>query len=224
MPETLTIKQAAERIGGLPKDIMFAGVVALTRMAKVIQQDIKKELPNNFTLRNNWIKRGIRITPATKQKQQSEVFTLDDFLALQDTGGTRRDRAEFWIPGKQFKQVTRVDPRKKVIPKKLRDPRIFALQFQVKGGLKGKGKPAKMLPERVRFKSGKQAIVVRRTSKSLPLDVIYLVQEKFIKIPAKEFFQEPAGEAYDEKFQAIYDDAFDQFVLGASSSLVGGLR
>lgn len=217
--EVLTVEQFAKKVTRLPGDMLFAGVVALTRMAKLIQEDLREnQIDKKFIQRNKWIRKGIRITPATKQKQEAEVFTLDAFMALQDTGGTRDDLDEFWIPGKKFREITSVDPKVRVLPKKLRDPRLFALQFQTDRGIRSKGKAR---PFRTQFKSGQKAIVVRPTTSSLPLDVIYLIEER-IKIPKQDFFLEPVEKLYDEKFELVYDKAFDEFVFGATTT--AGLR
>jgi hypothetical protein len=76
----------------LPRQLRFAAALALTRTAQDARAEIVAELPRRFTIRTGWIARGIRIRPATKTRLVATVLSLDDFMALQETGGTKTPR------------------------------------------------------------------------------------------------------------------------------------
>lgn len=71
------------------KQIPFATALALTRTAQDIQSEVRRGLPQRFTLRNDWVRKGIRIERAEKRNLQAKVYTKDDFMVLQETGGSK---------------------------------------------------------------------------------------------------------------------------------------
>ena len=77
----------------LPKQIRYATAVALTRTAKDAQAEVRRQLPERFTIRTGWVAKGIRIKPARKNDLESSVRVMDEFMALQETGGLRRSRS-----------------------------------------------------------------------------------------------------------------------------------
>jgi len=75
--------------------IPYATALALTRLAQGAQVAVKTQAHYAFELRNpRRIEAGIRITPARKQDFRrgdihSEVYDIDPFMALQETGGRK---------------------------------------------------------------------------------------------------------------------------------------
>src|SRR5260370_40269244 len=63
------------------RQIPFALARALTRTAQDAQSDVRSDLPRRFTIRNTWVSRSIRITPATKAKPEAIVGSLEPFTA-----------------------------------------------------------------------------------------------------------------------------------------------
>ncbi|MEM7422077.1 MAG: hypothetical protein AAF334_00060 [Pseudomonadota bacterium] len=100
------------------REIPFATTLSLTWTAKDAQADIQHRLPDRFTIRRTWVAKGIRVKPARKSKNisriTSEVGTADDFMSLQEEGGTKRARSgRLAIPYGARKTRTSVTPRSK---------------------------------------------------------------------------------------------------------------
>jgi len=118
-------------LNSLPKQTRFATAVALTRTAKDAQGKVRQELPERFTIRNGWVAKGIRIRPASKSHLESAVTILDKFMALQETGGTKRSHSG---KGVAIPVGARPTPRSITRPSKfpgalLRKPRHFIAPF-----------------------------------------------------------------------------------------------
>ena len=89
--ETTGARDAFNRtIHQLSKQSKYAAAVALTRTAKDAQEEVRRQLPERFTIRTGWVGKGIRIKPARKDGLEASVRVMDDFMALQETGGSKR--------------------------------------------------------------------------------------------------------------------------------------
>ncbi|MEM9369544.1 MAG: hypothetical protein AAGA26_00170 [Pseudomonadota bacterium] len=100
------------------REIPFATTLSLTWTAKDAQRDVQERLPERFTIRRSWVAKGIRIKPARKSTSiariASEVGTVDDFMGLQEEGGTKRARSgRLAVPYGARKTRTSVTPRSK---------------------------------------------------------------------------------------------------------------
>ena len=86
--------EVAREISDFSKQTPFAIARALTWTAKDAQERIKQELPFRFTLRNNWVRSGIRIKPAKKTQRipTAVVGTPDWFMREQELGAIRRPK------------------------------------------------------------------------------------------------------------------------------------
>lgn len=71
------------------KQLPFAIARSLTWTAQEIQTEVRRELPRRFIIRNTWVSKGIRITPADKRNMTAEVGSLEDFMERQEEGGTK---------------------------------------------------------------------------------------------------------------------------------------
>ncbi|ABK44561.1 conserved hypothetical protein [Magnetococcus marinus MC-1] len=88
--DTRRVAQAADN---LAKQVRYATAVALTRTAQDAQAEVRRRLPERFTIRTGWVAKGIRIKPAKKSDLQASVRVLDPFMALQETGGAKRSQS-----------------------------------------------------------------------------------------------------------------------------------
>ncbi|MBF0097164.1 MAG: hypothetical protein HQM04_10665 [Magnetococcales bacterium] len=73
----------------MEKQIRFAAAKALTQTAQDAQEEIRRQLPERFTIRTGWVAKGIRIVPATPNKLESTVVVKDEFMIQQETGGEK---------------------------------------------------------------------------------------------------------------------------------------
>jgi hypothetical protein len=90
---TLDTKPVIAKVRGIAdKQIPFATALALTRTAQDAQAEIRRQMPQRFTVRNNWIQKGVIIRKATKQDLAALVIDRDDFMTIQETGGTKTPR------------------------------------------------------------------------------------------------------------------------------------
>lgn len=72
----------------------FAMARALTRLAQDAQTEVRRGLPQRFTIRNKFVQGGIRITSANKRKLESSVYSKDDFMGRQEEGGSKRAKGQ----------------------------------------------------------------------------------------------------------------------------------
>ncbi len=97
MSGNLDTRQAQDRfnqtVRQLPKQISYAAALALTRTAQDAQEEVRRQLPERFTVRTGWVAKGVRIKPARKNNLEAAVTVLDDFMALQETGGIKRSHS-----------------------------------------------------------------------------------------------------------------------------------
>lgn len=89
---TIAVKRDFSGLSGSFKQVPFATALALTRTAQDVQAEVRRQLPRRFTIRNNWVSQGIRITKATKQDLTATVYSKDKFMKLQETGGVKTSK------------------------------------------------------------------------------------------------------------------------------------
>lgn len=83
-------KQIERMIGVVdPKQIQFATAKSLTKTAQEVQQAVRADMPQRFTIRRQWVVKGIRIVPATKTNLTATVYSKDPFMERQEAGGLK---------------------------------------------------------------------------------------------------------------------------------------
>lgn len=71
------------------KQFRFAASLALTNTAKEAQGEVRRQLPQRFTIRTGWLAKGIQVRSANRRDLQASVRVLDPFMTMQETGGSK---------------------------------------------------------------------------------------------------------------------------------------
>lgn len=217
-----SLETFAARIVNTTKQIRFAGVLALTRVAFEAQKAVKESLAGKFTLRNKHTQRGIRFTQATKETEESEVFGLDKYIAEHEEGGKRGippGPGEFRIPA--FLHEVAGTTEDKRIKKSIRASTILK-KIDAKGRLPKIGVAR---PFVATMRSGATGIFVRKRDVKaakgrprddrLPIRLLYKFQRKKITLDPRGWFQGTVEKTYDEKFERIYAKAVTDAIRSA---------
>lgn len=134
------------------KQITYGTAVGLTKTAKEGQAAVVGALKDTFTLRGSWwnqnMRHGIKITPATPVKLQSEVKTAADWLEPHETGRDKTPRGRsLAVPTDEVRRNKRM-----IIPRAQRPKGLGAKAFviQTKKGpvlatRRGRGKAKKLV-------------------------------------------------------------------------------
>lgn len=177
----LTVNVDGPRAGlKMLKDEQLPFTIArtLTMCAQDGQASTRVDEQTHFKLRNDWTVQNTKITPATKQKLVSEVYTdtenratgAPDYLERQDEGGERipiGGHTYLAIPTTYMRKLTGDGP----IPAELRPKALLDLagnggRYKTRGG-KMRGLSAKvrgMYFFKVTFKSGSLGIMGREAT------------------------------------------------------------
>lgn len=179
------------------KQVPFAAALALTRLAQVGQARTRSTLSSKFKLRSGWVSGGIRVVPAKKSDWPhpfSAVGSRDQFMVLQETGGTKRPyRApRVAIPGiNQPRGPGGRTPRGQRPRALLRKKRYF-MQRLVSGA-----------------HAGQLALLHRVTGERYPVHVVYLFEPK-VEIKARFHFRETIEQSASRQYAAIFDRVLRQ--------------
>lgn len=104
------------------KQFAFATARALTQTAVEVQTEVKRNMPSRFTLRRDWIVKGMRITKATKSNLVATVYSRDKFMGLQEAGGTKNPLRNYLaIPTSMVKRTPKDLVKKSERPAALGD-------------------------------------------------------------------------------------------------------
>jgi hypothetical protein len=160
------------------RQVPFALARALTRTAQDAQGDVRSDLPRRFTIRNTWVSRGIRITPATKAKPEAIVGSLEPFMARQETGGPKRARSAHHVA---------------VPVKAKRNKRDIIPKGQRPAALKGK-------PGIFKIVTASGAGIMRREGKQrYPLQILYWLKSD-VTVRPRFGFQETTADTVRKRF------------------------
>ena len=83
-------KRLLRFFGDFARQVPFAMSLALNKTAFDARNKLRDDLPDHFTIRNRRTRSGIRVGKATKSKLEAEIGSLDDYMARQGLGGTKR--------------------------------------------------------------------------------------------------------------------------------------
>ncbi len=194
------------------KQIPFVAAVSLTRLAQKSQKGVKKNMKKSFTLRSPRVIKGVRIKPAKKNDFfkgtiQSQVNELDDFMVQHETGKDKTPGGSkaLAIPTKFQQQTGRTSTGKMKVSKRPKRLLKKGVAKKRKWGRHKKPKPFIMT-----FKSGKQAIVIRKGKDKLPVRTLYSFKSSAKidkKLKLEEITNATAKRNYSRVFYNEYQKA-----------------
>lgn len=194
--ESIPIERLAGRIQNASEQMIFAGVVALTRTAKHGQRAVQDDLPKIFIIRDKWTVQGIRITPATKQNQEAEVYSKDWYMPLHEEGGQRKSPKGFWIPV-AIREAVGITSLKQKIPQ-------WASARNLKSGRRKL--PLANTKAFITTVNNTQGIYARIGKENI-IRLLYAYRLEPITIKARPWFFNNVNKAYDKYLEIEYDKA-----------------
>jgi hypothetical protein len=210
---THNIEQVARQLGQLSdKNIRFATARALTMTARDAQTEIRKQLPQRFTIRRSWVSQGVRINKATPQSLTATVFHMDEYLIRQEAGGVKTGKAG----GGNFTSDAIANSVK---GRRVKDSAVNRVAIPTQNVLRTKSDIIKKsdLPSGHGNKAfvigkGSKQVLVRRFSKGkrAGLKVLYVLKPRAY-VPARFEFRETGAkvalEKFPQNFQIAVSDA-----------------
>lgn len=118
------IAKAAAKLRSITEaqQFRFAVATALTRTAYDVQKEVRANMPQRFTLRRDWIVRGIMVDRATKLNLTARVYSRDKFMGRQEAGGPKDPlRNYIAIPTKAVRRTAKDLIRRTELPSSLGD-------------------------------------------------------------------------------------------------------
>jgi hypothetical protein len=104
-------------------------MAALNQTAQHASKSLKADMPSRFTLRKNWVQKGIRFERATRDSLQARVFSVDPWLLKQEEGQVWKPQGHVAIPKAARPSEKSLIPRS-MFPNALRDRKdVFAFDF-----------------------------------------------------------------------------------------------
>lgn len=70
-----------------------AAARALTGVAYDARDAVRADLPGRFTIRRPWVSRGIGVVPARSTTLQAIIYSRDEFMRLQEEGGSKPSKS-----------------------------------------------------------------------------------------------------------------------------------
>jgi hypothetical protein len=182
-------------IDNMAKQVQFAIIVALTRTARDCADAAKRNLADEFILKNKYTERGIRVTPAKKGPGEpfAEVYTRDKYIAQHEEGGTRQLPGEGWAPV-AVRDVFGV-AENKVLPKALKPNQIRNLKQH-------KGRRIFLADDW----KGQKAIMAIHNGRPRML----YVHKQSVDIRRNEWFYDAVNQEWDKQFNKRYTEALGQ--------------
>lgn len=108
----LDTREVDRALRGLERQAPFVLAVSLTRTVQAVQAELRKDLPTQFTIRDGWVSKGIRIKAAKKNDPEAEVGSKDEFMREQAEGATVAGA----IATKHIRKTTKTRLRASVLP------------------------------------------------------------------------------------------------------------
>ena len=91
------------------QNFRFAAARAVTRTAVEVQSEIRRNMPGRFTIRRQWVVKGIVVDRATKQDLTATVRSRDKFMGIQEVGGPKSPLRQYLAVPTRLVRRTKTD-------------------------------------------------------------------------------------------------------------------
>lgn len=153
------------------RQLPYVTAASTTKLAQLAQADVRSSLGSRFTMRSQWISKGIRIVRAEKKDWpavQAIVGTLDWFMLPQETGAKRvpeGSRQHLPVPASGIRPTKETKIPRSKFPKAL-----------LSGGRSKRRAFIRKLPGGVH--AGQIAVLRRTGTGRYPVQVLYLLESE----------------------------------------------
>lgn len=183
------------------KQAEFATSVALYDTAVDLKKALIADLPQEFTIRNGWVAKGIRIKPTGSRAirktgagiagMEAQVGTVDAFMAMQELGGTKTGK-------KSSVAIPVREPQSEIMDKKKWPKALLK-------------KPGYFLNQR---SNGRVLVFQRLGQKRYPIKLKYSLAPS-VKISPRWNMRERATEIVGRKYNENFNRAFEMALATA---------
>jgi hypothetical protein len=181
----MSIEVDIPSIAAIRGEIEFEVVKALTRTARDAADAVKADMPTKFTLRRDWITKGIRFEAATKADPVARVYSMDELMEKQEFGEVHSPKGKHVaIPAQVRSRPNMLIPLSRMPRKILDQKNAFIGSFEGKGGHKFNGLEG----------------IFQRDRKRKSLRLLYLLKERKTTRPRWDF-EKTVTETVDHRFQ-----------------------
>lgn len=187
--------------GHVLRQAIFAMSVALYDTASDAKQALIQQLPEEFTIRNTFVAKGIRIKPTGSKAirktgagiagMEAQIGTVDAFMAMQELGGTKKGKGKnIAIPVREPK--TEIIDKKKWPKAVLKKPGYFMWQRQ----------------------DGRMFVFHREGKERYPIELKYSFA-KSVKISPRWNMRETVSGIVSKKYDENFNRAFEHALATA---------
>lgn len=196
------------------RHIRFATVRALTLAARDVQASTRASMPSKFTLRRQWVVKGIRMEAATMSTLESKVFSIDPFMGRQEVGGTKTgkpgggDFSSASVPQTGGKRVRPAQGRVAVPTDKVLRSKSAIIR---KSDL-----PARLGSKAFVIQKGNTGLLVRRFAKGkrAGLQTLYVLKQQ-TQVKPRLGLKEIAQKVVSRRFGAIFNKTMTEAIATA---------
>jgi hypothetical protein len=162
---------------------------ALNRTADKAASGVRADLPQRFTMRNQWTKKGIRVDRASSDELEARVYSVDSYMVKQQQGETWKPEGHVAIPKAVRPSARSLIPRS-MFPKELRGRKdVFRFDFS----------------QNPSWKPYPHDGIFQRVMNGKRLRLLYLLKDEKKTKPVWHF-DDQVEETVDQYFERYYDD------------------
>lgn len=189
------------------QQLPFAYSNTVNRMAFEGMYEVRRQMPDRFTLRRPWVQKGVRVEKGTKRNPEAGVYTKQWYMEDQEAGARRRPRHgnRLFRPALAIRRGGVISglptKRPKTLLKQIRAANVRQRNAKSTGRRARSRKNPTPFVQRMR--SGKVGIFVRRGERRYPIVLLYAM-ERFVEIEPRWEFAETMHRMTDKQIRGIF--------------------